>query len=47
MTNKAPFFVARELEPGRWRASTDKGYFHGESEEAVRADYDATEEDAS
>lgn len=40
---RTPYFVIRQLQPGNWRASTDKGYFHGKDEAEVRAKYEAAE----
>lgn len=35
-----PYFVTHEVGPGRWRASTELGYFSGTSEEDLRAQVD-------
>ena len=36
-----PYFVARELGPDRWRASTDKGYLHASTEAELKGMYAA------
>ena len=40
---KIPYFIAHEIAPGRWRASTDRGYISAESEEGARRIYDLAE----
>lgn len=36
------FITVTELSQDNWRASTDKGYFHGKTEAMVRAKYAAS-----